>query len=762
MMKIINKCLILGLLIATTLSASAQYTTQTRIVGGDKVESEYYPWQVFMYVIIDKKNGAVCGGSLISPQWVLTAAHCVMHEGKPFPAEKFIIISGKKHISFDDSDIREHAFRVSQVIAHENYNERVIHNDIALLKLEKPMSKEIPTIQLADNTHWDEVVGNGLKNIGWGKTQTNSDTSPDLRIVDFPLINPQLCNKAYNNLFVNGKQLCAGYQQGDKGSCQGDSGGPLFRSVAGLAVQYGIVSYGSNKGCALANQPNVYTRVAAYTDWIKQKMGADANQLRFKSETVVSKPAPTNVPAGNRALLIGVKDYYLGASFNLGSPEKDVARMKQLLIDKFGFQANQIMTLTSEEATVNNIRNAVKQWLIGQSRPSDKVWLYYSGHGSYLEDTSGDESEIDAQIGIAADETILPYDTDILTVKTIDKAHHPILQTSNHLLDDEIHTWTEQLKDRKLTVMFDSCHSGTATRSVGELSRNGSQALRNWFAETVDGYDNAKIPNLRSGTTIAQRQHRGSDNKNMVFWSSAASSETALEDAKGGKFTVAFAEGANGKADKNGDGNISYAEMLSYTRKAVSKQTPQLEIDSTRLGESLFSGETIEQPVDVVEDTLPAENPHGVKMQWLDESGNPTQALRLCQAGNCPKYKLSISAQKPGLLLVYDLDNNGELQQYIPYPNHKLTSQGVYLNAGESFVFPIDFQMTSAVPSNLVAILLDPVEQANYDKIKYALSSKRHGDKNFFYEVLDRRDTVIGADGKPAPLSVAIQGYAPQ
>lgn len=754
--------------------AQQAQATQSKIVGGAAVEGALYPWQVLVNVQNAKGVGS-CGGSLIAPRWVLTAAHCVIYDGKISSPQAVTVALG----SNDVSALVRQPRRVVGVIAHEKYlRNQNAPDDIALLQLELPLN-EHPTLRLAYQSSWENTVGHQLKTLGWGRTREQGRGSQTLQITDLPIVNSNYCRQTYGSRFFNEqKQLCVGYLQGGKDSCNGDSGGALFRSLGRQATQYGIVSFG--KGCARVNTPAVYVKVSAYIDWIKAQMGADAEQLQLNSEHQVHQPVPKQIAAGNRALLIGVKNYYLGGAFNLDGPEKDVANVKRLLIDYFNFRPQQIMTLTNEAATADNIRQAVKQWLIAQSRPGDNVWLYFSGHGAYLPDVSGDEKEIDAQIGVPADETILPYDVDILTSQKVAGGFAPYTVTTNHLLDDEIHTWTQQLNDRQLTVVFDSCHSGTATRALTSKTKSGVRAMRHWLADNVEGVAATRTADYRlaKGTTVAKRKNRQNQQKNMVFWSAASSSEQALDAYDGGMFTAAFVQGIKGKADANQDGDISYTELLSYVRKQIKAHTPQLEIDGSRLGESLFSGKPIEQPAAIVAQTLPvaagdavADSPNSpdngdnapvLQIDWLDSRQQPTADLRVCRTNNCPHYRLRLRSQKSGWLLLYDLEANGKLQQYVPHRQNRLLSEGVYLQAGKPFIFPIALQMSNPAPGRLIAIVLDEAEKANYDKIKYQLAKQRHADSRFFYEVLEQRDQVIGANGKPLPLSVGFHDYQPR
>lgn len=117
--------------------------------------------------------------------------------------------------------------------------------------------------------------------------------------------------------------------------------------------------------------------------------------------------------------------------------------MKTLLLQTYRFPERNIKVLTNKQATKHAVIEQLR-WLARIAGPEDAVIFYFSGHGSRVPDTSGDEAD-------GLDETIMPYDaTD---------------QADSHIIDDEIDLWLRTVSSRKITVIFDSCHSGTATKS---------------------------------------------------------------------------------------------------------------------------------------------------------------------------------------------------------------------------------------------------------------------------------------------------------
>lgn len=249
-------------LIATLLSLGLAHTTvhaaDARIVGGVVAANHAYP---FMAAIEYASDGfQFCGGTLVAPNKILTAAHCVD------TTEPVQVRLGTNNKTTNAGTL----VNVTGQTAHPKFNSSTLDYDVAIFTLESnvKLNDNISLVELPESCASLKCItglakpGTTVRVAGWGSTKPDgSNASLALREVDVPLIDNTVCDTALGG--ITARMICAGPAEGGKDSCYGDSGGPLFGYFDGAraGLQTGIVSWGG----ALCGDPGtygVYTRIS--------------------------------------------------------------------------------------------------------------------------------------------------------------------------------------------------------------------------------------------------------------------------------------------------------------------------------------------------------------------------------------------------------------------------------------------------------------------------------------------------------------------
>jgi len=276
-------------------ASSSDVTTQetplplsARIIGGTPSTEGDFPYFVHL---------GGCGGSLIAPNVVLTAAHCGVN-GNEYVQE--IVRVGAFNMNWNN-DGGENVL-VSQQFNHPGYNDNTSENDFMLLRLATPVTTEGVVLELS-NSAADIQAGTPLTVLGLGVTSTSGTNPSQLMDVEVNAYSDPDCAASYGSDVYLSSMFCAGVPGGGKDSCWGDSGGPLVKIDGNVHKQVGVVSWGYD--CAHPNFPGVYSRIPQSNngfEWIKTTVcDVWGEQASFCDDGPSPPPPPPGTPSPTMA-----------------------------------------------------------------------------------------------------------------------------------------------------------------------------------------------------------------------------------------------------------------------------------------------------------------------------------------------------------------------------------------------------------------------------------------------------------------------------
>ncbi|MGM1065282.1 S1 family peptidase [Saccharothrix sp. Mg75] len=252
----------LAALLVTVLMALAGTATADdrvvdgRVVGGERVSIEENPWVVYL---TDSSGFQFCGGTLVAPTKVVTAAHCTA--GRTTRNTRVVV--GREDKNGDEGVVVRLAERPW---VHPDYATADQGDDIAVLTLRDAVEQEpLPLAGPGDSALYAE--GSRARVFGWGRTSEQGPVSRYLLAATVPVMSDEDCSAAYFQ-YDPAEMTCAGFPEGGVDTCQGDSGGPM---VAGGKL-IGVTSWG--EGCAREGKPGIYTRVSTYRAVLEEQIGS--------------------------------------------------------------------------------------------------------------------------------------------------------------------------------------------------------------------------------------------------------------------------------------------------------------------------------------------------------------------------------------------------------------------------------------------------------------------------------------------------------
>ncbi|MDY7025701.1 MAG: serine protease [Pseudomonadota bacterium] len=259
----------------------AQQAPVPYIIGGDDAGFDEYDFVAYLLILDTETDQAFfCTGSFIHPQYVVTAAHCLMDDRVTITADEVTVRYGNQELGV----LRNRRFAsVSDFDVHPDFDPLLLTNDIAILKLSAAAETEvvegdagIVPAEVITREQVAQVESGALVSVaGWGRVEEDSDQTADtLQVATMSLLPGNSCERVYFSGSYNSKtNLCAGTVETDGPAiCNGDSGGPMFIEQEGDYYFMGITSAGPVE-CGDRNLPGIYTSVCVYLPFLSEFMG---------------------------------------------------------------------------------------------------------------------------------------------------------------------------------------------------------------------------------------------------------------------------------------------------------------------------------------------------------------------------------------------------------------------------------------------------------------------------------------------------------
>lgn len=391
--------------------------------------------------------------------------------------------------------------------------------------------------------------------------------------------------------------------------------------------------------------------------------------------------------SAKKALLIGIGDYPHVSK--LVGPQQDVTNMVGMLKRSLGFEATEIKTLIDSQASRQAILSTLEEWVVKDTQPNDVVVFYYSGHGFQTSDKNGDELDY-------KDEAIAPYDAQIEGKEVV-----------NMITDDEMEHIFARLDDRAVTIIIDSCHSGTLTRGIFD-------AENQQYEKTISEFNQLALPAPDQSVIRSHRQERAfiDSTPRRVVWTAVSAWQKALVDFErknGSVFTNLFIAGiGDKKADSNRDEVVSRAELLEFIRSESrafcernrnncrSGLTPTLEVAKDLFVESAvdFTNIVSANHANVVgtENSVTPDTTIDYVTESLVREDNDQLQMVIAPRGG--KFNIGdqigfeVTSKASGYLVLLDIDALGRVTQIFPNKFTDKKNTDGFIRANQKLILP--------------------------------------------------------------------------